>query len=75
MSESLSFFTDLAFPVAVAAFLLVVTTRKIDQMQTTLLKLTIYVGLIMGDLGISVPDEKLRSALELIRPKKRGGGG
>lgn len=66
----ISLFTDLLFPSAVAGFLLVVTSRKVDRMQTTLLKLSIYIGLIMGKLDIDVPGDRLRAAVELLRKKE-----
>ena len=73
MEPALSFFTELAFPIAVAAFLLVITTRKLERLHTDQLKLLIFTCLLLDKADIDVPDTKLRAAIELLKVEEKEG--
>lgn len=46
-----TFFRDVAFPVAVSGYLLIVTTRKLEALRNEIIKVNIRLALILDKLG------------------------
>lgn len=59
-----SFFSELAFPVAVSATLLFVVIKQLEAIKTSQLKTLLFLSLIMAELGVVIPDSQMRVAVE-----------
>lgn len=68
--ETLQFFTELAFPVAVSALLLSVTTRQLDRIRRELLRILLYQGLLMASLNIDIPDQWMRDIISNLEERE-----
>lgn len=65
-----SFFADLAFPIAVAAYLLVVTSRELERIRTNQIKMLVLLALVVDSFDISIPDTELCEIVEQIKAKR-----
>jgi len=62
----LSLFTEAAFPVAVAAFLLISTTKQLNSLKTNQLKQMIMLAMLLQKNGQVIPDSKLAEIVKLL---------
>ena len=71
LTELVSFFADLAFPIAVAAYLLVVTSRELERIRTNQIKILVLMSLVLDNSGIRVPDSELCEVVEEIKARRK----
>lgn len=66
----ISFFADLAFPIAVAAYLLVVTSRELERIRTNQIKMLVLQALLLDAFGVSIPDTELCEIVEGVKARR-----
>lgn len=66
-----SIFSDLAFPVAVAVYLLVYTSRQLERIRTNQIKLQVLMALLLDALDISIPDSEVEEAVKRIKDRRQ----
>lgn len=66
-----SFFTELAFPVAVAVYFMVFTMRQLERMRTNQIKLQVLMALLLDALDISIPDSEVEEAVKRIKDRRQ----
>ena len=62
----ISLFSEAAFPIAVAAFLLISTTKQLNALKTNQLKQMIMLALLLQKNGQVIPDTKLAEIVKLL---------
>lgn len=62
----ISLFTEAAFPIAVAAFLLVSTTKKLEQIKVNQLKILIMLAMLLKCNDVVIPDSKLQDLIKVL---------
>jgi hypothetical protein len=70
ITQIASFFTELAFPIAVAGFLLFVTTKQLDKLRVSNLRILIFLALLLQANNIHVPDDKINAYVKLLKKER-----
>lgn len=50
--QPIDLFTNLAFPVAVAAYLLLVVTKRLEELRNDHLRINAYLALLLTQIGM-----------------------
>lgn len=66
MAGLVSLFTEAAFPIAVAAFLLISTTKQLNAMKVNQLKQMVMLAMLLKANDQIVPDAKLEEIIKLL---------
>lgn len=62
----INLFSEAAFPIAVAAFLLISTTKQLNSLKINQLKQMIMLAILLKEIGADVPDGKLDEIVKLL---------
>ena len=62
----ISLFTEASFPIAVAAFLLISTTKQLNQIKTNQLKQMVMFAMILKKNDIAIPDTRLEDLVKVL---------
>jgi len=71
VAQVFSFFSELAFPIAVAAFLLISTAKQLEQMRIAMLKTQLLIALLLMHHDIDVPDAQLDGLVGVLAKEKK----
>ena len=69
-----SFFTELAFPIAFAAYFVVVLSKSLERMRTNQLKQMVLLALMLDKWGVVIPDSELKEVVGILKAKHKRNG-
>ena len=66
LASLITLFGEAAFPIAVAAFLLISTTKQLNQIRMNQLKQMVMLAMILKKSDLAVPDAKLEDLIKVL---------
>lgn len=72
--QAVSFFTELAFPIAFSAYFVIVLTKSLERLRTNQLKQLVLTALMLDKMGVGIPDSELSEIVRGIKRKQDQNG-